>query len=211
MNDDIHALILIATLIATSIILIKYASPKKTWGKCGIVILRLCVIFVFFNALAPNFTYRFAKGGYASSQYLITGLCICLISILVHKRRIMYISIGILICINVLLCKHYMLLVKGPQFIGKKGYSVFLERGNYLSLHLTREELSKEGESDKYYYPEGWLSDVINKPEQKKLRRYSDSTTVSKQHDLWHSWLTGLYSTEESEISLWYPGGMLEA
>jgi len=209
MADDIHAIILIVTLIATAVILVKYASPQKTWENLRFVIKRSFIIFIIFIISAPVLLGHPSPRGVASSQSWIIFLCIFPMTILVHIKKIMYISVGILFCVNILLSMHYDLLVKSHNFIGRKNYSTLLEKRIRTKLENAREELSIEGESDKNHYPEGWLIDVINKPLQQRLRPYLDSTS-SKQHELWHSSLTGLYALEEWKISLWYPGGMLE-
>ena len=213
MADDIHAIILIATLIVTSIILIKYGSLKKTWENPRFVIKRFLIIFIIFITTTPVLLDSFGRPqprgiGLASSQYWIIFLCIFPMTILVHIKKLMYISVGILFCVNILLSMHYDLLLKSHNFIGRKNYSTLLEKRNQTKLENARVELSIEGESDENHYPEGWLIDVINKPLQQRLRPYLDSTS-SKQHELWHSSLTGLYALEEWKISLWYPCGML--
>ena len=112
---------------------------------------------------------------------------------------------------HILLSMHYNFLLESRNFIGTNYYSSWLDERNRSTLVGAREALCKAGESDRNYYPGGWLSAVINKPEQEKLRRYLHfNSTASEQHDLWHSWFTGLYACKEWEISLWYPGGMLE-
>ena len=212
MADDIHAVLLIVIIIATPVILILYASPKKTWEKFRSAIVKSYIIFVFFfltSPILPGHPSPRDLRGIPSSQSLITFSCIWLIAILVHNKKVLSISIGMLFCMNILLSMHYNSLLKSRDFIGRKNYSTLLERRNRESLENARVELSKAGRSDKYDYPEGWLSDVMYIPEQKRRYLRFDST-ASIHHDLWHSRLTGLYLLEECEISLWYPGGMLE-
>jgi hypothetical protein len=209
MADDIHAILLIVTIIATPVILILYASPKKTWEKFRSAIVKSYIIFMYFFLTSPIFFGHPPPRGVPSSQSLITFSCIWFIAILVHNKKVLSISIGMLFCMNILLSMHYNSLLESHNFIGKKKYSTLLDRRNRESLENAREELSKAGRSDKYDYREGWLSDVMNIPEQKRRYLRFDSRAY-EQHDLWHSRLTGLYLLEECEISLWYPGGMLE-
>jgi len=209
MADDIHAMTLIATLVATSIVLIEYASAKNPLVTLGFVIKRFLVIIIIFFVVSPILLGHPPPRGVPSSPPWILLPSIFFISVLVRTKKIRHISITILVCVLAGLSMHYDSLLEIRNFIGSKNYSTLQDERNRRHLARVRKELSEKGGSDKTNYPDGWLRDVINTPEQNGLRRVFDSTSA-RQHDLWHSWLTGLYALEEREISLWYPGGTLE-
>ena len=205
--DNLHAVSLLASLIVTLAICLKFGSRPSLKR----VIISIVITFLLFSITHP--VAKCGPGGNPFMHFIILGGCFLSILIFIEKK-VLLISLALIIFISsIFLRNNYIGLVSGDTYAGSLEFSDFIERSNQHQLNMIKELIKSEEVllNDDKYYNEGWFkdSDVYE-----KCKNYlSEDMLQTKQrfeiYPLWHSWLTRLYRKKSYNVELWYPGGKL--
>ncbi|MFA5794070.1 MAG: hypothetical protein WC980_03245 [Candidatus Brocadiia bacterium] len=210
MAGHINALTIIATVVATAILLWRYGHGKADIKKTLLVFLLIIAmpVALFFSLVICEHIFL---------QFFIPMFCVCILLIYINPGKIRKFSSISLIVIGIVAAYQYQALAQSSGYTNNPFLASIEQRRHQMMFENVKRHLASIGvdNKDNKNYPPGWLS----QPELKGLvsGKYIDSSIIEirmgeiKVTSDWHSLFTRLYKKEyiSTNLDIWYPGGTL--